>query len=139
MGGRIKLARKKLGLSQAALAEQLGVTASAVGQWEILYTDPATDKVGPLAEILRVSVDWLLGEQRRPEAVDKLATATGEGQSVEDARRLGEEAHLLGVDLKQVVVEARQRRWIEENRKALNDANAFLEKHGLWSDGKRLF
>jgi post-segregation antitoxin (ccd killing protein) len=37
------------------------------------------------------------------------------------------------------VKEARQQRWIEENRAALEDANAFLERYGLWSDGKRLF
>ncbi len=35
--------------------------------------------------------------------------------------------------------EARQRRWIEVNRGALADANAFLERYGLWSDGNRLF
>jgi post-segregation antitoxin (ccd killing protein) len=45
----------------------------------------------------------------------------------------------LGVDLQAVVAEARQRRWIEENRGALSDANAFLARHGLWSDGKRQF
>ena len=33
----------------------------------------------------------------------------------------------------------RQRRWLEENRGAIEDANRFLAKHGLWSDGKRLF
>lgn len=33
----------------------------------------------------------------------------------------------------------RQQRWLEENRGAIEDANRFLEKHGLWSDGKRLF
>jgi len=38
-----------------------------------------------------------------------------------------------------VVAEARQRRWIEDNRGAIEDANAFLGKHSLWSDGKRLF
>lgn len=33
----------------------------------------------------------------------------------------------------------RQQRWLEENRGAIEDANRFLAKHGLWSDGKRLF
>jgi transcriptional regulator with XRE-family HTH domain len=35
--------------------------------------------------------------------------------------------------------QGRSRRWLEENRAALADANAFLDRHGLWSDGKRLF
>ncbi len=27
----------------------------------------------------------------------------------------------------------------QENREALADANDFVHRHGLWSDGKRLF
>ena len=30
-------------------------------------------------------------------------------------------------------------RWLEENQGALTDANKFVERQGLWSDGKRLF
>jgi post-segregation antitoxin (ccd killing protein) len=37
------------------------------------------------------------------------------------------------------VAEARRRRWLEDNRGALADANSFLADHGLWSDGKRQF
>jgi post-segregation antitoxin (ccd killing protein) len=33
--------------------------------------------------------------------------------------------------------EARQRRWLAENRAALAAANAFVERHGFWSDGLR--
>jgi len=32
-----------------------------------------------------------------------------------------------------------QARWLAENADALTDANAFLERHGLWSDGLRQF
>ena len=34
---------------------------------------------------------------------------------------------------------ARQEAWRVVNRPALTDANAFLERYGLWSDGKRHF
>jgi len=34
---------------------------------------------------------------------------------------------------------ARQAAWRMVNRPAVTDANAFLERYGLWSDGKRQF
>lgn len=32
-----------------------------------------------------------------------------------------------------------KRDWIEENRKAFNDYNRLIEKHGLYGDSRRLF
>lgn len=37
--------------------------------------------------------------------------------------------------LREEVTSRRQAAWRVENRGAIADANAFLEKHGLWSDG----
>jgi post-segregation antitoxin (ccd killing protein) len=50
-----------------------------------------------------------------------------------------EEARQFGIDLHLVVVEARQRRWLYENRQALAEVNAFMARNGLWCDGKRQF
>jgi post-segregation antitoxin (ccd killing protein) len=33
----------------------------------------------------------------------------------------------------------RVREWLTENKSALADANEYLARYGLWSDGKRLF
>lgn len=41
--------------------------------------------------------------------------------------------------LERIVAEKRRQRWLTENREALQDANGFVEKYGLWSDGKRQF
>ena len=41
--------------------------------------------------------------------------------------------------LRELVAELRRQRWLAENRAALADANAFLARHGLWSDGQRQF
>ena len=57
------------------------------------------------------------------------------------------EARDMGVDvvtelnarLRELIGKARRERWLKENREALEDANAFLARHGLWSDGKRQF
>jgi transcriptional regulator with XRE-family HTH domain len=133
LGGRIKSARGKMGFTQAQLAKKLGVSAGAVGQWEIGLGAPATDRLATLAGFLGVSLDWLLGAARH---ADK-PTATG--AVTEADLQLLEEARRLGVDLAHIVAEARQRRWLDENREALTDANAFLARYGLWSDGKRQF
>lgn len=111
---------------------KLHVSPGAVGQWETGGV-PATERLAVLADLLNVSLDWLLGKPPRANAP---RAADGE---MEGDLRLIAEARRLGVDLPQVVADARQRRWIEDNRGALADANTFLERHGLWSDGKRQF
>lgn len=57
------------------------------------------------------------------------------------------EAETLGIDLTAVfegalersVRAARQERWAEENRSAFADYDRFVERHGVFSAGKRLF
>jgi antitoxin CcdA len=57
------------------------------------------------------------------------------------------EAKTLGINLSEVfegalenaVREARQKQWVEENRQAFADYDKFVETHGVFSDGKRLF
>jgi transcriptional regulator with XRE-family HTH domain len=129
---RIKFARQRAGITQRELAERLSVSAGAVGQWETEGV-PSTERLAALADVLGVSLDWLLKNSRQ---ADEPAQA---GSETEGDLRLVEEARLLGVDLKSVVAEARQQRWTKENRGALEDANSFIAKHGLWNDGKRLF
>lgn len=41
--------------------------------------------------------------------------------------------------LKELVAESRSRIWLEEYAEAIKDANQFLERRGLWSDGRRQF
>lgn len=57
---RIKLARRKIGLSQQALANALGVTRSSVSNWEA--TDggaPTIANLSKLATMAQVSFEWL--------------------------------------------------------------------------------
>ncbi len=111
----------------------MGVTPGAVGQWEIGESSPATEKLDQLASILDVSVDELFGRSQPAASPGFIAGAAADDlQLIDEARR-------LGVDLKQIVAEARQQRWRQENKDALADANAFLIRYGLWSDGKRQF
>ena len=61
LGSRIAAHRKRLGLTQDALAEQLGITAQAVSKWENDLSCPDISMLPRLAEIFGITVDALLG------------------------------------------------------------------------------
>ena len=58
--------RKSAGLTQAALAEQLGVTAKAVSKWENGAAKPTTNTIRKLAAVFGVSVETLLTQKEKP-------------------------------------------------------------------------
>ena len=64
MGKRIAACRKRMGLTQDALAEQLGVTAQAVSKWENDQSCPDITILPKLAKIFGVTTDELLGVER---------------------------------------------------------------------------
>lgn len=64
LGESIYYYRKKAGLSQEALAEQVGVSRQAVSRWELDDATPEVGKLKILAEAFRITVDQLLsGEE----------------------------------------------------------------------------
>jgi transcriptional regulator with XRE-family HTH domain len=66
-GDRLKQARERAGLSQAALAKAVGVSRRQVLNWEAGDKDPRAGALAKLADALATSVDWLLtGEGRAP-------------------------------------------------------------------------
>lgn len=61
----IKEARKKLGVSQEALADELGLSVQAVSKWECGLSCPDVALLPQLADYLGISLDQLLrGEER---------------------------------------------------------------------------
>ena len=60
-GQKIKKLRTDAGLSQAMLAEHIGVSVQSVSNWECNNTMPDISQIVPLASILCVSTDYLLG------------------------------------------------------------------------------
>ena len=66
---RIKELREEKGLSQKKLADQLGLSAGTIGNWESGIREPNFDTVAKLAEFFNVTVDYLLGNSyiRNPE------------------------------------------------------------------------
>lgn len=65
LGKRIVFNRKRLGLTQDALAELLGVTAQAVSKWENDQSCPDIAMLPRLAEIFGISTDELLGVESK--------------------------------------------------------------------------
>lgn len=58
---RIKFLREEKGLTQAGLAKLLGITRSSVNAWELGISVPSTQYLVELADIFKVSADYLLG------------------------------------------------------------------------------
>lgn len=63
MGQRIAAQRKLHGLSQEALAAQMGVSRQAISKWESDGAIPEVDKLIALGRMFGVSVGWLLGTE----------------------------------------------------------------------------
>lgn len=74
IGQRISRERKKLGLSQEALGEKVGVSRQAISKWEADSAVPEIDKLIALSKLFGVSVGWLLGvEAEQAEAAPALS------------------------------------------------------------------
>ena len=91
-GEKLKEARKKAGLSQEQFAEKMSVSRSAVAKWESDRGMPDVNNLKVMAQLLDVSVDFLLDEDEKlsfnetKEAVDLEAfTVSGKCRSKMDA------------------------------------------------------
>lgn len=60
LGGRIRAARERRGLTQRELAEAVGVGARAVRLWEAGRKQPYLARLRTLARVLVVDLGWLL-------------------------------------------------------------------------------
>ena len=72
-GNEIRQLRKKLRLSQEGLANLIGVSRSAVYDWEREAYSPEGENLVNLAKALEVSVAYLIGETDDPTPADKTA------------------------------------------------------------------
>jgi transcriptional regulator with XRE-family HTH domain len=60
MGARIAALRRQAELSQAELAQRIGVSPSAIGMYEQGRREPAADLLVAMAKVFGVSTDYLL-------------------------------------------------------------------------------
>lgn len=59
---RIKELRKEANLTQAKLAEEIGVSDASINKYEKEIMAPKIDKLEKMAEVFKVSVDYLTGK-----------------------------------------------------------------------------
>lgn len=65
--------RDKAGISQMALAHQLGVSRQAVSRWESGDATPSMDKLKALAKIYNVTLDWLCNDSDKNETMNDVS------------------------------------------------------------------
>lgn len=58
---RLKELRRQAGLTQVEVAEKLGISQPAYASWERGVKKPTQDNLVKIAQILNVSVDYLVG------------------------------------------------------------------------------
>lgn len=89
MAQRLVDRRKAAGLSQEALAAQLGVSRQAVSKWERSESSPDTDNLIALAALYGVSLDELL---YREAASDADGSEDGSTETVDEAKEAEDSA-----------------------------------------------
>lgn len=67
---RLKKLRKEAGLTQVDVAEKLGISQPAYASWERGVKKPTQDNLVKIAQVLNVSVDYLVGNSE--EKTDEL-------------------------------------------------------------------
>ena len=66
-GNFLCMLREKKGMTQAEIANMLGVTTAAVSKWENGSSKPRVDVLIKLANYYNVSIDYLLSRTDNPE------------------------------------------------------------------------
>ena len=86
LGKRIIANRKRIGLTQDKLAEQLGVTAQAVSKWENDQSCPDITTLPKLAQMFGISTDELLGMDKsepKPVLEAEVVGKDGDGHRID--------------------------------------------------------
>lgn len=99
IGSRIREARKRAGLTQKALALQIGVATGTVQQYELGKRQPRLEQIYTIADALNIPVENLLGidaENRIVSSTDKLLcffdrlNENGQQKAIEHVEELSE-------------------------------------------------
>ncbi|WP_304458972.1 helix-turn-helix domain-containing protein [Alicyclobacillus sendaiensis] len=111
LGQRIRQTRIRRGLTQSQIAMALGVTEANISNYERDKSIPPSERLQKLAEVLGVSVDYLLGRTNDPHGYSQDA---GEDEQLRDAvefitrarDELSEEAYTRFLELTKQLAEA---------------------------------
>lgn len=91
---RLKELRKEKNLTQAKVAEALGITQQSYARWESGKVTPTSEKLAQIAKFYGVTTDYLLGEQTDEvdlSNVELLFRMTSDGMTKEEQEVFKEE------------------------------------------------
>jgi antitoxin CcdA len=110
----------------------------AVGHRSAKTCDKRLDLITSCAHYMRRNLEEV--DVARGAALRKPTNVSARTDLVSEARTFGINlSEVFESALENAVLEARQKQWVEENRQAFADYDKFVETHGIFSDGKRLF
>lgn len=90
--------RKKGGLSQEQLAEQLGVSRQAISKWESGKAIPESDTLISISQYFDVSLDYLLKENAAPsELISNIGQSETKANKKHEKQTFGLITCILGV------------------------------------------
>lgn len=69
LGDKISLLRKQKNFSQGDLADKMGVSRDAIGKYERGDIMPTADKAKKMADLLAVSLDFLMSDAAKEDAL----------------------------------------------------------------------
>ena len=87
---RLKEARLATGMSQKEVADALHLAPPSVSNWESGKTNPSQENLKALAELYHVSIDYLLGRDRKPASTIRIV-----GPSADEINELMQKAATL--------------------------------------------
>ena len=102
---RIREARTKKGLTQQDLAKILNVKQNTISNWESERSTPNKDSLLKMAEVLEVSVDYLLGgdtdAQNKTDSLESEFSRIFDGLTTENKEKVLELARLYSESQKE--------------------------------------
>ncbi|MBZ2090696.1 helix-turn-helix transcriptional regulator [Streptococcus parasanguinis] len=114
---RLKKLRKDAGFTQVYVAEKLGISQPAYASWERGIKKPTQDNLVKIAQVLNVSIDYLVGnsdekKENELDNVELLFRMNSKGLTEEEKKIFKKE-----------LIE-----FMEERKKAFDNGECFLKK-----------
>lgn len=145
-GEKLALLRKKKGITQEALSEQLNVSRQSVSRWEMDIAFPETDKLIKLSKLYGCSIDFLLNEQIQESSEVQMSTDVGDccqfirdcgyfflATSVDDQPRLRPFGMIYSNDKNLfIVTDKRKKVYTELTRNPQIEVASYNLKTGKW-------
>jgi len=85
---RIIIARKLKSISQAQLAEKMGVSRGSCSQWENGVTTPSVENLSRLALVLEVNFEWIATGRGERDYQEPASIKDGKGSYIQNQQIL---------------------------------------------------